>query len=79
MTNENVPYKINSISELHRMLRLPNPKHSLISMVENSQMIAGHALQGKPFLMGFYAISYKASIDGKWGMGKDIMILMKAV
>ena len=32
---ENIPYKFESLSDLHRVLGLPKPLHPLISLVEN--------------------------------------------
>lgn len=31
-----VPYKFNSLSDLHRMLGLPQPLHPLISLIDNN-------------------------------------------
>lgn len=70
MSKENTPYKINSISELHHLLKLPRPKHPLLSMVENSQLIVDGTLQAQSIVLGFYGISYKASTKGKMGYGQ---------
>lgn len=70
MSKENIPYKINSISELHHTLNLPKPKHPLLSMVENSQLIVDDLLQAQSIVLGFYGVSYKASTTGKMGYGQ---------
>jgi len=70
MSKEKILYKINSISELHHLLKLPPPKHPLLSKVENSQLIVGDFSPAQSIVLGFYGISYKASTTGKMGYGQ---------
>ncbi|MGU3374988.1 helix-turn-helix domain-containing protein [Chryseobacterium sp. M5A1_1a] len=62
---ENSPLKISSISELHSLLQLPGPLHPLVSLMDNERMSINNDLLGKSFLLNFYKISYKFSMNGK--------------
>jgi AraC family transcriptional regulator, transcriptional activator of pobA len=67
---ESAPVKINSISELHRLLGLPKPLHPLVSLVGNTTMkIDSDNLPGS-FVFDFYKISYKKTKNGKIGYGQ---------
>ena len=70
MNKDRIPYRINSISELHHLLHLPNPKHPLLSMLDNCQMVIEQSFLGQSFSMEFYTIAYKASVDGKMDYGQ---------
>lgn len=67
---ENTPVKINSVSELHRLLGLPKPLHPLISLVDNTQMVIARENLPDCFLFDFYKISYKKTLKGKIGYGQ---------
>lgn len=62
--------RINSISELHRMLGLPKPLHPLISLVDNSTMVMNEAYIKSSFLFNFYKISFKKTLKGIFGYGQ---------
>lgn len=64
------PIKIESISELHRMLGLPKPLHPLISLVDNTKMVVNRAQLSSSFLFNFYKISYKKTLKGIIGYGQ---------
>jgi AraC family transcriptional regulator, transcriptional activator of pobA len=67
---DNIPVRINSISELHKMLGLPKPLHPLISLVDNTQMAIDREYLPGSFLFDFYKISYKKTLKGKIGYGQ---------
>lgn len=62
--------RINSISELHRMLGLPKPLHPLISLVDNSTMVMNEAYIKSSFVFNFYKISFKKTLKGVFGYGQ---------
>lgn len=64
------PLKISSISELHHLLMLPKPLHPMISLVDNTKMSVNTELLNKNFVLNFYKISYKISVNGKMGYGQ---------
>lgn len=66
----NSPLRINSISELHRMLGLPKPLHPLISLVDNTTMVVDEAQFKMSFLFNFYKISFKKTLKGVIGYGQ---------
>jgi AraC family transcriptional activator of pobA len=62
--------RIDSISELHRMLGLPKPMHPLISLVDNSTMVMDEAYLKSSFVFNFYKISFKKTLKGIFGYGQ---------
>lgn len=67
---EQTPIRIQSISELHRLLGLPKPLHPLVSLVDNTTInISQERLTGS-FVFDFYKISYKKTKNGKIGYGQ---------
>jgi AraC family transcriptional activator of pobA len=66
----NNPLKINSVSELHRMLGLPKPLHPLISLVDNTTMVMNENYLKSTFLFNFYKISFKKTMKGVFGYGQ---------
>lgn len=62
--------RIDSISELHRMLGLPKPMHPLISLVDNSTMVMDEAYLKSTFVFNFYKISFKKTLKGVFGYGQ---------
>ena len=67
---ENIPQKIDSISDLHRMLGLPKPLHPLVSLVDNTQIAIDKEQLPNSFLFNFYKISYKKGLRGKIKYGQ---------
>ena len=65
-----VPYNFNSLSDLHRMLGLPQPLHPLISLIDNNDNTLDSS--GLPSLHTsvFYKISYKKNLSGKLKYGQ---------
>lgn len=55
------PHRIKSISEVHRLARLPKPHHPLISIIDVSKLPSDHDIQSVIF--EFYAISLKRGCD----------------
>ena len=68
---ENVPYKFNSLSDLHRVLGLPKPLHPLISFVENKNNAVEIDKLPNSFTLNFYKISYKTNLNGKLKYGQN--------
>ena len=66
-----VPYKIESLSELHRMLGLPGPLHPLISLINHQD---GPIRPGErfpeQFILSFYKIVYLPHLQGKVKYGQ---------
>lgn len=64
------PFKIESISELHRLLGLPSPLHPLISLIDNTKIVVEIDQLPKSFLLSFFKISFKKIQKGKIGYGQ---------
>ena len=67
---ENIPYKFETLSQLHRMLGLPKPLHPLISLVENKGNEINLSKLPGSFVHDFYKISYKKNLSGKIKYGQ---------
>lgn len=65
------PYPINSISELHRLLELPKPKHPLISVInfEETKCFDDESLRSVSY--NFYCIAIKKNFEGKMRYGQQ--------
>ena len=65
------PYAINSVSEMHRILALPKPKHPLISVInfDEIQCFADESL--KSVVYNFYSICIKKDFKGKVKYGQN--------
>lgn len=70
MKAENQPYIINSISEQHRLLGLPKPKHPLISVFRHENTRYDNLVELQHFTLNFYCISIKKDYDGKLKYGQ---------
>ncbi|KIA93543.1 AraC family transcriptional regulator [Pedobacter kyungheensis] len=64
------PHKIDTISDLHRMLGLPGPLHPLVSLVDNTKIAALVDQLPETFLLSFYKISFKKLLKGRIGYGQ---------
>jgi len=62
---------INSISEKHRLLSLPEPLHPLISVVRIADVRAVDDSVWEQFALNFYCISLKRNFKGKMTYGKQ--------
>ncbi|MFV8376034.1 helix-turn-helix domain-containing protein [Flavobacterium sp. LB1P71] len=67
----NSPYIINSISELHRLLELPKPKHPLVSVINLSEIKCHFDESIKSFVYNFYSICTKKDFKGKLKYGQN--------
>ncbi|WP_031530302.1 helix-turn-helix domain-containing protein [Dyadobacter crusticola] len=65
----NKPYLINSISEQHRLLGLPKPKHPLVSVFRHEDAVFSNLSELQHFTLNFYCISIKKDYDGKLKYG----------
>lgn len=68
--NPSVPFKIDAIAALHRMLGLPSPQHPLISLIDNTKIAVAVDQLPETFLLSFYKISYKKLQNGRIGYGQ---------
>ncbi len=59
MLNE-TPVRVETISQLHRLLGLPSPKHPLISIIDYSQIQAPESVSA---VFAFYSISLKRGVN----------------
>jgi AraC family transcriptional activator of pobA len=68
---KNTPYFIQSISELHRLLELPKPKHPLVSVInfEEIKCFSDESLRSVHY--NFYCIAIKKNFDGKMKYGQQ--------
>ena len=62
---------INSISEKHRLVSLPEPLHPLVSVIRVSDIRFTDAEIWKNFSVNFYCISLKRNIGGKTKYGQN--------
>lgn len=62
---------INSISEFHRLLSLPDPLHPLVSVVRVSDMRFTDSAIWKQFSLNFYCVALKRNILGKVKYGQQ--------
>ncbi|TDN93339.1 AraC family transcriptional regulator [Salegentibacter sp. 24] len=71
MKKDAIPYKYNSLSDVHRMLGLPKPLHPLISLVNNNQNQLDTSLLPNTRISAFYKISFKKNLKGKLKYGQQ--------
>lgn|SRR5690606_23402719 len=66
-----VPHRFRSLTEIHRLLGLPEPVHPLLSLVENKGDEIDLRKFPDSFIHDFYKISYKKNLSGrlKYGQG----------
>lgn len=62
---------INSISEFHRLVSLPEPLHPLISIVRVADMRFTYNRIWEHFSLNFYCVSLKRDITGKVKYGQQ--------
>jgi AraC family transcriptional activator of pobA len=62
---------INSISEKHRLVSLPEPLHPLVSVVRIADMRFTDSITWEHFSLNFYCISLKKNISGKSKYGQQ--------
>jgi len=62
---------INSISEKHRLVSLPEPLHPLVSVVRIADMKFTDSITWEQFSLNFYCISLKRNVSGKSKYGQQ--------
>jgi AraC family transcriptional activator of pobA len=65
------PYKFNSLSEAHRIFGLPQPKHPLISLINNAENPVEMSGQPNSHILNFYKISYKPKLSARLKYGQN--------
>jgi AraC family transcriptional activator of pobA len=68
--DQNFPLKLNSISDMHKVLGFPKPVHPLISLVNYADIKTPFEEWPKAILPNFYKISYKQNLSGKIKYGQ---------
>lgn len=68
--DQNIPLKLNSISDMHKVLGFPKPLHPLISLVNYADIKTPFEEWPKAILPNFYKISYKQNLSGKIKYGQ---------
>lgn len=63
-------YKLESISDVHRLLGLPKPVHPLISLIDNTANKIDSSKLPQAHVLNFYKISYKSKLDRKLKYGQ---------
>ena len=64
------PYRIDSISELHRLFGLPKPDHPLISVIDFELLKFGNSEIWNSFFYDFYCVACKKGYSGKFKYGQ---------
>jgi len=64
------PYQFNSLSEAHRLMGLPMPKHPLLSIIDGCQS-SNVRMPSGTHVLHFYKISYKPKLSGKLRYGQS--------
>ena len=67
---DKTPHKFQSLTEMHRLLGLPEPLHPLISLIENKGNEINLRKFPGSFTHDFYKISYKKNLSGKLKYGQ---------
>lgn len=67
---ENTPLKFSSLSEAHRIMGLPQPKHPLISLINSSKAEMQFRQRPGTHVLNFYKISYKPNNPGRLRYGQ---------
>jgi AraC family transcriptional activator of pobA len=65
------PYQMQSISELHRILELPKPKHTLVSVIDFEQIKCYAEEKLRSVFYNFYCIAIKKNFEGKLKYGQN--------
>ncbi|ACU07529.1 Transcriptional regulator [Flavobacteriaceae bacterium 3519-10] len=65
------PYIIHSISDLHRLLELPKPKHPLVSVIRFEEIKCFDDEMLRTVSYNFYCIAIKKNFDGKMKYGQQ--------
>mgnify|MGYP003574889721 CR=1 FL=1 len=68
---ENKFIKINSVSELHKLMRLPKPKHPLVSLISYKDIQYDVIESSTKAILNFYMVSIKHNADCKFNYGQN--------
>lgn len=68
---ESITPGFESLSEAHRALGLPTPKHPLISLITSETSAAGTNMPSGSHVLHFYKISYLPKLSGKLKYGQS--------
>ena len=66
-----LPYVINSVSELHRLLELPKPAHPLVSVINMDNIKCHFDDNLTSVIYNFYSICIKKGFNGKLKYGQN--------
>ncbi|OXG06167.1 helix-turn-helix protein [Flavobacterium araucananum] len=66
-----VPYTIHSLSEMHRLLKIPKPEHPLVSFVDLSKISCHFDDNLKSVVYDFYTVCIKKGFTGKMRYGQN--------
>jgi AraC family transcriptional activator of pobA len=67
---DDTPYQYHSLSEAFRFMGLPQPKHPLISLINNDTLPVEFNQSPRSHVLKFYKISYKPRLSGKIKYGQ---------
>jgi AraC-like DNA-binding protein len=67
---EDIPHQFNSLSDAHRAMGLPQPKHPLISLINNTTPRSESNQPSRAHVLTFYKISYRPKLSGKIKYGQ---------
>ncbi|HTN47207.1 MAG TPA: helix-turn-helix transcriptional regulator [Flavipsychrobacter sp.] len=70
-SKENKIIKINSISELHKLMGIPKPKHPLVSLIDYNDIKYDAIESSVKVILNFYTISIKHNADCKFNYGQN--------
>ena len=68
---EITPYKFESLTEAHRILGLPAPRHPLISLINGPNADSNVSMPPGPHVLNYYKISYKPKFGGRLRYGQS--------
>jgi len=68
---ENKFIKINSVSELHKLMGLPKPKHPLVSLINYNDIQYAAIDNSIKAILNFYTVSIKHDADCKFNYGQN--------
>jgi AraC family transcriptional activator of pobA len=63
---ENKFMKINSVSELHKLMDIPKPKNPLVSLINYSDVHLSEIENSGKVILNFYTVSIKHNSDCKF-------------
>jgi len=70
-SKENQFIKINSVSELHKLMGIPKPKHPLVSLINYNDVHLSAIENSVKVILNFYMVSIKHNADCKFSYGQN--------